>query len=218
MSSPSDHWYAFAESEDFFAGSGDAPGDDEWLKAVLAARKELGLSAPSRIVWLSCIRAEYFESLEWRDEPCDPEDEKQSNQRRSRLLDLKESQLKVVPLLLSEDESREADAFGSIGEHDWHRIRVERDGRIPIWEAQDFDLENDGLQNRLDYLGPCTEGERKELRKVFNLDFLRDEELGGEEERGPPTPTITPEPGSGVRMQLPKYQELHQDTYERGAS
>lgn len=216
--SPADHWYAFVESQDPFRGSIAGAGDGDWWGHVLISRQKSELPAPSRIVWLSCIKASYFEDLTWRSEPCEIGDEEQSERRRAQLLDLNESQLLVVPLLLCWGEREEFAIFASLGRHDWHRIRLEHNARYPVWTAPDFALENNGIPNRLDYLGSCTEPEREALRAVFNLNFLQDEDMGGEEERGPLPPTLAPEPGKDLRQRPSKYYSQQEDRFERRAS
>src|SRR5687768_16886073 len=103
LTSPSDHWFAFVESQDPFRVS-SAGAEDDWWSHILIARLKVGLPAPNRISWLSCIRVEYFESLSWRNEPCEIGNEEQSTRRRAQLLTLDAKHLVVVPLLLCRGE------------------------------------------------------------------------------------------------------------------
>jgi hypothetical protein len=188
-----DQWYAFVESEDGFRTPIKRTADGEWWNDILRRRAILELLPPTRIVWMSCIRANYFDALPWLDEDCDVGNEGQSSRRRTRLLSISSSELLVLPLLLCASES-ENTLMAEITAYDWHRIQLGPKNLYPVWTASDFDLGFNGTPTQLDYLGACSEGEMMALRSVFNLDFLEDEDFGGEQERGPLPPVGNPGP------------------------
>jgi hypothetical protein len=187
-------WYAFVESQDPFVLPRTKPEGREWWMQVLEARQTGRLRRPNRITWLSCIRAEYFQALPWRGEPCEVGNADEADRRRERLLSLKPGALRIMPLLLSSADKQESATYRQLGKHDWHRIRTDLGSTLPVFSAMDFDVEETGGLIGLDYLGPCTPEELTALRAVFNLNFLPDADLSDDEERGPPVPPLAPEP------------------------
>lgn len=185
-------WYAFVESEDPFSPPSEFDPSLLWWMKSCDPLMKAGYPAPDQLIWLSCIKASYFNNLEWRDEECQPANEEQSQTRRDRLLSLEESELRVIPLLLNASLKTHSAILQQLASHDWHVISTSEIGGIPVWMFPEFGREAEGTMTTTTYHRECAEDELRSLRLVFNLDFLPDIELGSDNLSGPLEPTPTP--------------------------
>lgn len=180
-------YFAFVESIDAF-GEGDdgapSPRHPRGWNTLLEQRRQRGLSAPARVVWLDCICADDFLALPWLDEACERGNPAHATRRRERLQSIDPASLRVVLAFL--DASR----LGDFADAVWHRIRLDDTGDTPVVVAGDFEaaLDADATSLRLmRHEGSCDDAERRLLLQAFSLDFLPDADFD-ERGRTPPLP------------------------------
>jgi hypothetical protein len=200
----SDHYFAFVESTDEF-DSEAKHGNDQWgnrIAALLQQRMEAGTKWPERLVWLDCVHAPYFASLPWRDDPCEVNNPDQATARRELIQAFDPSAFRVALLLTNLTFDEVPVDFGAPTGVLWHRVRLGKEGSLPVTTGADFDLEGDAQSLRFTYLGLCTEDERASLNNVFNFNFLPDANLGGTrgEPGGIPPPTLPLDPLGGKAL------------------
>ncbi len=196
-------YYAFVESDDEFELAEKSAGPlPRWLESLLASRRNGGnRTDPNRILWLDCIRADAFLNLDWRDRPCDAKDPEQVARRREEIAMIPQDALRVAPLLL--DIKSDRALFFAFVETDWHRVRFDTQDGHPTILAPDFDFDAaDGAVVTLEHQGMCFGDELLALRRVFNLDFIGDADLGGE---GGLTPAPPRDGGPAIRKRAPHF-------------
>lgn len=199
--SPSQHdsymendYFAFVESFEFLdpkAVSGVIKFPDDW-DSILEIRGRKGLELPSAALWLDCVKADYFASLDWRDDECQINNKGHSDRRRKLLMDLDTSQFVVALLLIDVDGESERDEFGRFSEMSWHVIQLDPTDGLPVLAAPDFDL--DPHLQKMRYVKHkrfLNESEFKSLSNVFSLNFLPDTKLDGRERPNPTSPPRT---------------------------
>lgn len=177
-------YFAFVESNDptddvFDWAKGEKP-DDAFIETHFA-RIEGDLGPPTDIVWLDCVRADYFSGLDWRYERCDGNDPGAANRRRQQLLELDATQFEVAWVPINGEDETERQQLALLSEVSWHLVRLGPSGVLPAMTAPDFDLE-DG-QRQLKYVtheGFARDEDQRALVNAFSLDFLHDMPMGGE--------------------------------------
>jgi hypothetical protein len=195
-----DEYFAFIDDEEELDAQLLEGPAEHWWSAIAQARRQRDLPPPSKLFWLDCVSARYFEALPWRLEICDVGNVSNSARRREQIGALDASQFIIVPLFLSSgpDERFISTQFA---ESDWHRVVVAEEKGLPVLSAPDYDFElGIGVLRYLRYAAECTEGERVSLRNVFNLNFLPDAEIGREGEGNRQVPPQNPSRGGGAKL------------------
>ncbi len=213
-----DHYFAFVESSEpitplikdmYF----EAP--EEW-QPVIAMREKMALDLPSEVIWLDCVRASYFDGLDWKDETCTIDNADESVRRRKRLRELDLREFAVALLLLDRRSDDEREELGRFSEMSWHLVRLASHGGFPVFSGPDFDLEPGS--RRIMFVRHerfTNETELTSLRNIFSLDFLPNIDLDGRERPDGSTPPRNrpPHPKSHTEPYVPPL--LHQTLRRR---
>lgn len=120
-------YFAFVESSELIDWDALDNTDDipKEYRQILDIRKELIMSPPRRSFWLDCIKADYFDSLDWRNDVCRINNEEDLEERRKKIKDLVSSNFLVALLLIGDDNEDEfADTLG-LEESEWHIIKLD---------------------------------------------------------------------------------------------
>lgn len=174
-------FFAFVEDSEALMSEWKEPPWDPWLNQLFLARKRMQLPPPTQLLWLDCVSAPYFDQLDFRDEEFSIDNAVKSEQRRQDILALEPKRFRIVPLLLS-SEPGDLDIADQLAQAEWHRITIDdtREG-LPVLTAPDYDLVEGVDLRYLQYSRECNAAEVQSLRSVFNLDFVPDINLGGDE-------------------------------------
>lgn len=163
-----DEYFAFVESADsldILARDRKQALPAEW-DPLLINRWVQGYGLPSRILWLDCVHASYFNELGWRGEACELSDPAQVARRRRRLAEIESRRVANVLLLLNAEGESERAIGGRLAAGSWHRICLDAEQGLPVlassWSAAKLQLQS------LRYLKACSAEERANLEAVFN--------------------------------------------------
>ena len=176
-----DEYFAYVEDSEPLSTEITRPAKGEWWHPIVEARSWQDLHRPpTRLTWLDCVSARYFNELEWRDEICEIGNVEHAIRRRARILDLDQNHF-VIASLFTGDGPREPVDPAQFAPGQWHRVTIDdtREG-APVLTSPDYDFDVRTLRRYLRFEADCTAAESSSLRNVFSLNFLRD----GDIERG----------------------------------
>ncbi|AXQ30929.1 hypothetical protein D0B54_20580 [Solimonas sp. K1W22B-7] len=163
-----DEYFAFVESADsldILARDRKQALPAEW-DPLLINRWVQGYGLPTRILWLDCVHASYFNDLGWRGETCDLRDPTQVARRRRRLAEIEPRRVANVLLLVNTEGESERAIGLRLAAGSWHRVCLDAEQGLPVlassWGAADL------RQQSLRYLKACSPEERANLETVFN--------------------------------------------------
>ncbi len=163
-----DEYFAFVESADsldILARDRKQALPKEW-DPLLINRWVQGYGLPTRILWLDCVHASYFNDLSWRGETCDLRDPTQVARRRRRLAEIEPRRVANVLLLVNAEGESERAVGLRLAAGSWHRVCLDAEQGLPVlassWGATDLQ------QQSLRYLKACSPEERSNLEAVFN--------------------------------------------------
>lgn len=211
-------YFAFVESNEPTDGSNksmkDQPQDDPFLE-VLSRRLSDGMGLPTDILWLDCVRADYFLGLDWRDEHCDANNSIAENRRRRQLLYLDPNQFEVAWVPINQRNEVEREQLARISEMPWHLITLDSTGILPAMTAPDFDLEDEGRQLKyVTHQTQAQEQDRRSLVNAFSLDFLPEMTRGDDDPHDHEPPTG----GSPKKGKKSKTKKRKRDRKDQGGS
>lgn len=195
-------YFAFVESIDELPRTDGGPLPPEWL-AIIERREQEGLAAATHSIWLDCVQSDYFLSLEWRGERCDPGDPEQREARRALLRGLDRDRFSVVLLLLSLGTADEGEVHEQLGQAAWHVVELDGKTGIPVAIGVDFDAVLDAPSiGYLQYLERCRPEPLKQLVNVFSLDFVADAAFDAHGNEPPISQPLWPKEGGGLEQEF----------------
>lgn len=168
-----------------------SPDDFIW-RYLLEIRSMLKLAIPTHILWLDCIHAKYFESLDWVNADINFSNNPHACEaRRQQIMMMDTKRFIVAQWLINETEAHEKNRFHLLHSCEWHRVSISDTAGEPVYVGPNYNIiEGGGEIKYVTYLRPANEHESTTLYKVFNVDFI--EELNDDDTSAdvsdPPSP------------------------------